>query len=361
MTRNPQSKQRNGKPLRPIKINSPREGKGRTWPLAAATLILILNSGCVSTPEPRPGEERQDPSVSPQETAPPSNRPATEVIAKSVTTSTRLGSELQIDIYALERLSSELLRLRIGVTNNSQESFDIGFGLSEEQHLTASDISLIDDVNQKRHLSYRQSNGQCFCNQLDGSIKSGETEPLWIIYPEPPTSIEKMTITTPLTPPILDVPISKSSESVENSSLEEARILDLTLISDSLEDDQTGRTESSEEVSIILSSDVLFGTNSSELTADAQEILEQVAQEIDDASSPLVSIDGYADNTGTDSINTPLSKDRAESVKAKLSGLISREGVTLEVEGHGSADPIADNETEEGRERNRRVSVTFEK
>lgn len=126
-------------------------------------------------------------------------------------------------------------------------------------------------------------------------------------------------------------------------------------------DDNTGRTESEDEVSIILSSDVLFETNSAELNSNAHEILEQVAREINDARSPVVNIDGYADNTGSDSVNIPLSQDRAESVKSVLSELVTREGVSFEDEGHGSADPIGDNETEEGRERNRRVSVTFEK
>lgn len=126
-------------------------------------------------------------------------------------------------------------------------------------------------------------------------------------------------------------------------------------------DDNTGRTESEDEVSIILSSDVLFETNSAELSSNAQEILEQVATEINDASSSVVNVDGYADNTGSDSVNIPLSQNRAESVKSVLSELVTREGVSFEDEGHGSADPIGDNETEEGRERNRRVSVTFEK
>lgn len=284
-----------------------------------------------------------------------------ETVASSIATSTDLGSDLQIEIYALERLDNNLLRLQLGVTNNSSESYRLDWGLAEMgDELTASHITLIDSVNQKRYLSYDQSDGRCFCDSMDGEIAPGETDNLWVIYPEPPADVESMTITTPLTPPLFDVPVSISSESVENDNLADPEIVDLTLISDNL-DDQTGRTESGEEVSIILSSDVLFDTNSSDLSDDAQEILEQVAQEIDDASSSVVNVDGYADNTGNDSINLPLSKERAEAVESVVGELITREGVSFEVQGHGSADPIADNSTEEGRERNRRVSVTFEK
>lgn len=283
------------------------------------------------------------------------------MLASSITTATEIGSDLQIDVHGLERLENNLLRLRLGITNNSPETFDIGFGLSTtEDRLSASNVSLLDTINQKRYLSYNQSDGSCLCDSLEGPIGSGSTETLWVIFPEPPPDVESMTVATPLTPPLLDIPISTSSDSVENGNLAEPEILDLTMISDGLED-QTGRTENSDEVSILLSSDVLFSTNSSNLTDEAQGILEQVAQEIDDASSENVDIDGYADNTGSDSINMPLSKERAESVESALNALITRTGVTFTVEGHGSADPIADNSTEEGRDRNRRVSVTFEK
>lgn len=347
--------------MTPTRPTSHRSYRRRVWPAAASTILLLFISGCVTSSNPQAGEGDNSPSDPTEAAASPDGQSENEVIANSITTSSRAGSDLQVDIYALERLENELLRLRIGVTNNSPESFDLGFNLSEENHLTASDISLIDDANQKRYLSYNQSSGQCFCNQLDGPIGSNETEELWIIYPEPPGDLENMTVITPMTPPMMDVPVTESTESIENNNLEDPRILDLTMISDSLEEDQTGRTESAEEVSIILSSDVLFDTNSSDLTDDAQEILEQVAQEIDDAGSSGISVDGHADDTGNDSINVPLSKDRAESVESTLSELTTREGITFEVEGHGSADPIADNDTEEGRERNRRVSVTFEK
>src|SRR5699024_8177535 len=110
---------------------------------------------------------------------------------------------------------------------------------------------------------------------------------------------------------------SSSSESVDNSGLGEPQVIDLTIISDNLEE-QTSRTESNEEVSILLSSDVLFDTNSAELTAEAEDIIEQVAVEINEASGTTIGIDGHTDNTGDDSINQPLSLERAEAVESAL-------------------------------------------
>lgn len=325
-------------------------------------MLILLSTGCVVESGDQTDQESRDHlEVSPPPQSSTGNPENQEIVASSVTTSTELGNSLKLDIYSLERLNNNLLRLTIGITNNSSDRYRLYRGLGQEgDEYTASAISLIDSTNQKRYLSLNQSNGSCFCLPLEGAIESGETGVVWVIYPAPPKEVEEMTIVTPLTPPMLDVPISDSSETVENSGLDEPEILDLTVISDSLEDN-TGRSESNDEVSIILSSDVLFETNSSNLSRDAQEILEQVATEIDDAQSPTVSIDGHADNTGDDSVNIPLSQDRAEAVEEILSELVTRSGVSFEVKGHGSSDPIASNDTKEGQERNRRVSVTFEK
>jgi outer membrane protein OmpA-like peptidoglycan-associated protein len=337
--------------------------KIRALKTCAATLsIVILSSGCVVGSESPPEEQG---NVSNE--ANPNPEPGEEdsqaiAISSTITTTTDIGHELQIDVHGLERLENDLIRLRIGVTNNSNERFTLFDGLSEEgDQNTASQITLIDTENQQRYLSYDQSDGSCLCSTLaGGSISQGETAEMWVAYPEPPPETEVMTITTPLTPPLFDVPVSTSSETIETRGLAEPEILDLTMISDSLED-QTGRTESNDEISIILSSDVLFETNSAELNSESQEILNQVAREINEASSNVVQIDGHADNTGSDSVNLPLSQERAESVENILSEMVNRNDVTFEVEGHGSSDPIAENNTEEGRERNRRVSVTFEK
>ncbi|MFL1381841.1 OmpA family protein [Nocardiopsis protaetiae] len=327
---------------------------------AGVAALVILVSGCVvpsegNGPEELPGAT---PTTNPEQGA---ENPS-DAIAETITTTTDLGSDLRIEIIALENLANNILRLRIRITNKSPNPFSLSNGLAEERDAnTASNITLIDAINQKRYLSYDLSNGNCFCSTpLSGPIQSGESEELWVAYPGPADDIESMSIIMPLAPPILDVPISESTESLENESIGADQILDLTLISDGLED-QTGRTETGEEVSIILSSDVLFDTNSAELSPEAREILEQVAQEIDDASSTVVNIDGHADNRGTDAANTPLSENRASAVEEILSELVTREGVRFESAGHGSSEPIADNSTEEGRERNRRVSVTFEK
>lgn len=327
-----------------------------------AAISYSFLTGCVILSEENFTEE-PPPTKTPEArpTSPEEQSSETSILISTVTSSTEIGSDYQIDIYALERVGNDLLRLRFGVKNKSGKSyfFDDSLGGTSNPY-TGGRITLLDPKNGTRHLSFTQSDGSCFCSILNEDIPPGETADMWVIFPEPPADVKSMTITTPITPPLFDVPISDSSEIIENTGLSDPEIIPLTMISDDTKDN-TGRTEVGDEVSIILSSDVLFETNSSQLNPEAHEILEQVAQEINDARSPVVNIDGYADNTGSDSINIPLSENRAEEVESTLSSLISRENVTFEVNGHGSADPIGDNDTEEGRERNRRVSVTFEK
>ncbi|MFL1432794.1 MULTISPECIES: OmpA family protein [unclassified Nocardiopsis] len=343
----------------------PRQGSTfKLLPKLMATSLVIFASGCVVSSDGQPpgGEPENPPGQENPSPTDPNIEESREPIGSTTTTTTTIGGELQIDVLALEILENDILRLSIRVKNNSGEPFSLADGLAEmgDQN-TASRVSLIDASKQQRYLSYDLSNGRCFCSPaLQGSLGSGESADLWVAYPKPESIPGEMTVILPIAPPILDVPVGTSSESLQNEGVGEDKILDLTMISDNL-DDQTGRTESGEEVSIILSSDVLFETNSSTLSSEAQEILEQVAAEIDDASATVVNIDGYADNTGSDAVNVPLSEDRATEVERSLSELVTREGISFEVAGHGSSDPIADNSTEEGRERNRRVSVTFEK
>ena len=69
-------------------------------------------------------------------------------------------------------------------------------------------------------------------------------------------------------------------------------------------------------------------------------------------------IAGYTDSQGREEMNLSLSQERADAV---LTALMSRRILTsgITARGFGEADPIADNDTEEGREANRRIEFRF--
>ena len=321
----------------------------------ATTLV-----GCVVSPEESVSEGNGNPQPSDGEALEDQNdEPG--FFATSYTTSTELGVNLEIRIRPLELLESESLKLSMEVTNASDSNYVLQDALSDTDNpYSASDATLIDPVAQTRHLNNKLGDGSCYCTFSKGTLASGDSIDLEVMFPAPPEGTETMTVTTPITSPFFDIPITETSESIDED-YSKGEILPLTMISDDGGDTGWSEQESEEELSILLSSDVLFDFDSSELTSDSNEIIEQVASEINQSSSETVTVEGYTDDQGDDSVNVPLSEERAASVESALSDLVTREGVTFETEGHGSSDPVAENETEEGQALNRRVTVTFEK
>ncbi|MCL7930777.1 TolC family outer membrane protein [Halomonas llamarensis] len=111
---------------------------------------------------------------------------------------------------------------------------------------------------------------------------------------------------------------------------------------------------------VTLSADAIFAINSAELSAGARQELMSLADSIRGrANVARVYIAGHADNTGSDAINDPLSRRRAESVGAFLTQQ-GVDGGLIQTEGFGSNEPIASNATVNGRRQNRRVEVTIE-
>lgn len=101
---------------------------------------------------------------------------------------------------------------------------------------------------------------------------------------------------------------------------------------------------------------VTFEVNSSRLTPNAKTILDTVADALLAKQDIKAELGGYTSSEGSDSSNQALSERRAESVKAYLVGR-GVDAARLEPKGYGEASPVADNETPEGRELNRRVEL----
>jgi outer membrane protein OmpA-like peptidoglycan-associated protein len=102
-----------------------------------------------------------------------------------------------------------------------------------------------------------------------------------------------------------------------------------------------------------------FAVNSAELSATDKADLDQLATLLKNPKLGFVAgkINGYTDSTGTDAYNLGLSKRRADSV----ANYLKSQGVTLgerfETNGYGEADPVASNDTADGRSQNRRVVI----
>ena len=90
------------------------------------------------------------------------------------------------------------------------------------------------------------------------------------------------------------------------------------------------------------------------MNAAANETVDRIAVTLKDCENVEMEIGAYSDSQGREEMNLNLSAQRANAV---LDGLLMRRvaGVSFTAKGYGEANPIGDNETEEGREANRRI------
>ncbi|MCL4481941.1 MAG: OmpA family protein [Bacteroidetes bacterium] len=114
-----------------------------------------------------------------------------------------------------------------------------------------------------------------------------------------------------------------------------------------------------EGIHMVLKEDAIrFNLNKSTLTTQAKANLDKLVPVFKEYGETNIDIFGYTDSTGKPDYNLKLSRERAESVKAYLisKGLVASR---MKTTGFGIADPIATNDTEEGRSINRRVEFAI--
>ncbi|MEE1756295.1 OmpA family protein [Streptomyces sp. SP18CS02] len=144
----------------------------------------------------------------------------------------------------------------------------------------------------------------------------------------------------------------------DGATLAAAKVLPLISIVES-EGGEERREETSSNLKFALQAEVLFGKDSARLTPSANARIAAIAEEIKKQSAAKVRIFGFTDNLGSSAHGDVLSKQRADAVHKVLSPLLTAAGITYEIRGYGEQYPIADNSTEEGRKKNRRVEVSF--
>lgn len=111
-----------------------------------------------------------------------------------------------------------------------------------------------------------------------------------------------------------------------------------------------------ENLNLIMPGNITFGTAQSDISASFYPVLKSIATSLKEYNNSTIVVVGHTDNTGTFEKNQVLSEQRAYSV---ASYFVS-EGITqdrIQAIGAGPRQPIADNNTEQGRQTNRRVEI----
>ncbi|MFF8591134.1 OmpA family protein [Streptomyces sp. NPDC015220] len=144
----------------------------------------------------------------------------------------------------------------------------------------------------------------------------------------------------------------------EGATLAAPKVLDIK----SVVEDQGGeerREDTNTDVTFALQAEVLFAKDSAKLSDQARSRIDAIAQEIKKQRAAQVRVFGFTDNLGSHEHGVVLSKQRANAVQDVLSQELNDPGITFDVRGYAEDYPIADNSTEDGRKKNRRVEVTF--
>ncbi|MBC9717635.1 OmpA family protein [Streptomyces sp. TRM66268-LWL] len=171
---------------------------------------------------------------------------------------------------------------------------------------------------------------------------------------EQPSQPPGSTTTSP--PPQVDAN-SPNLKLEDGATLAPARVLDIKSVVEDLGGEER-REDTNSDVKFALQAEVLFGKDSAKLNPDARARIQAIADEIKAQGATKVRVFGFTDNLGSYAHGKTLSKKRADAVHNELSRSLGPD-VTFEVRGYSEDYPIADNSSEEGRKKNRRVEVSF--
>lgn len=107
----------------------------------------------------------------------------------------------------------------------------------------------------------------------------------------------------------------------------------------------------------VFDSAVLFDSDSATLREEAREVLMVFADQVSEEDVTSMRIQGHSDSVGDADYNAELSLRRAAAVKEFLKTVAGVEDIPMETAGLGESEPVASDETEQGRQQNRRVEI----
>ncbi|WP_197093730.1 OmpA family protein [Nonomuraea sp. SBT364] len=343
---------------------------------------MSLVSACGTVPDAAPSPTPPSPPPTATTSAP---APATATSTPSVTpgrtalaeTRSTLTPALKVEVVGLNRVQGEHLVVQVRLSNTATRGRiswpgELGDGTRPlGARRWASGIGVLDTRERSWILPYQPEDSPCLCSDtsrdgLSRTLDPGESVTLYAVTPAPAGEPATATVVTPAAPPMPGVPISDEPPvpapgmNIPSPGAQPVSTVVRRIVTPSESLDKSEESaDDGERLHVNLSSDVLFAVNKATLTSRARAVLARTAERIDASTGPTVRVEGHADSSGNDAINDPLSRRRAQAVREALTGLITRDEVSFEVEGYGSRKPLYSNSTEEGKRRNRRVTVTF--
>ncbi|MFE9253147.1 OmpA family protein [Streptomyces sp. NPDC007088] len=143
----------------------------------------------------------------------------------------------------------------------------------------------------------------------------------------------------------------------DGAALAPAKVLDIKSVVEDLGGEER-REDTNTDVKFALQAEVLFDKDEFDLNPAARGRIQAIADEAKAQRARTIRVFGFTDNLGSYEHGKVLSKRRADVVHDELAADLGSD-VTFEVRGYSEDYPIADNSSEQGRKKNRRVEVSF--
>ena len=234
-------------------------------------------------------------------------------------------------LFAMSDTDTERYNQMAASMNSTFSIFDGGDTALEEGVLIGNGISQLNNLDQYINSTGRAAEGQNDAQEFEENAQSTAQELAQALEGEMLQQNEELS--------------ENIEEAVYESSLS----------------DQVEVSFSSQYVQLTMKGALLFDSGSAELKGEALDVLDNVGVILEKYSEGTIEIEGHTDNVPISSAryadNEELSSARALSVFYYLVENTSLDPARLRHAGMGEREPIADNSTEEGRSRNRRVEI----
>jgi outer membrane protein OmpA-like peptidoglycan-associated protein len=286
--------------------------------------------------------------------------------------------DVRLELRPLERVG-DLVALRATLHNDSASRYN-GSGAraavayswrSTSRALgTLGSVSLLDGTERRRHLPVVDPDGRCWCDSAY-TTSAGSTREITLLFGAP--AADHVAVYLPefgIVPALPIVDVDAWHELEINGEVVPDRIdvgadprPRLIAAVEELDGGTVTRTVRSggDTIDVALAADVLFDVDDDQLRPDAQPLIDELVAQLealDQVDGPVV-IAGHTDSTGPRQHNQQLSERRAASVRTALEARLQRADLAFEVVGHGQDRPAVEEETDEDRQRNRRVEISL--
>ncbi|MDZ5076922.1 OmpA family protein [Nesterenkonia sp. HG001] len=351
--------------------------------LAAAGVLVLL--GCAPEAPPAAPEEPQesdpseetpgtepDPEPEPEED-PGEDPEGTDAVVVDQTVwnfDTMEEVDLRVEVHPFVRVSTKEGDFLNGLITY-QITSDSGEYHLDRHGVHPHEVRLVDTEAQRiTHPAFATdgSGEEHLADVEDSTVHAGDGPVRWAgVHADPGT--ESTAVLLPYLGLIEDVAIVDAEDADTSDYLPaEEALPELVEIHEATWDLQSHRERADGDVQIrqsddgatlTLDSDILFAVDEHTLTEEAEAALQVASDELEGFEGGELRIIGHTDDVRSLEHNEQLSADRAEAVHQRLEELLDAEDLTVTAEGRAFHEPVASNETEQGRAMNRRVELHY--